>query len=283
MSLDGNEIINLPLLPDVQQQSDTRRMTLNRVGVTGVKFPLVVKCKDGRDVTVHAVFDMYASLFHTLRGVNMSRFTEVLMNWKDRALSPDTFKDMLTELKYKIQAQDVYVSAEFNYFISKLAPVSKKESLLSYNCKFIGRIFKKKYSLIMQVEVPVTSVCPCSKEMSKYGAHNQRGIITLQIKGPHLPWIEDIVKIIETTGSCEIYTLLKRPDEKFVTEKGYENPKFCEDIARDLALMIQQVPTVTWFRIRVLNFESIHDHQACAYIGRNKKGGKWYKNDRGFY
>ena len=298
-------------LPDVQAEIDRRGITINRVGVSGIAFPLSVKQRGGGSQTVHAIFDMYGSLFHTIKGTNMSRPAQILQSWSNKILSGANYKDFVKQLRFKLQAEDVYASASFNYFIKKLTPVTKLETLMSYGCRFIGSIYKYRYKFILEVKVPITSVCPCSKEMSLLknlsseelgvdsklipenlgaaigaGAHNQRGIVTVQVMtSPIQPglWIEDAVRIVEDSSSCELYPILKRPDEKYVTERGYKNPKFVEDIARDVTVKFQKLKTPRWVRVKVENYESIHAHQAVCYIERVYKGKRWHSSNRGFY
>ena len=283
------------VLPDVHKDKPKfQGITLNRVGVDNVMFPLLVRKKDGGEQLVEANFSLFSSLKGNLKGTNMSRFSDELNEkWSNKAITGLNFKELLHSLRTRIQSKDVYVSAEFNYPMTKIAPVSKKSGIMYYSCKFIGIIFKYKYVFITEVTVPVSSYCPCSKEMSLVdkingvgrGAHNQRGMVTIQVKtNPPQPgiWLEDLISVGEKSGSCEVYPILKRPDEKFVTEKGYGNPKFVEDMAREVIYWVRHYDNVVWARTRVRNYESIHPHNAVAYVEQTKKGNKWFKSDKGF-
>jgi len=265
---------------------------IDRVGVSGVDFLLTIKTADGKDVQVDATFDMFGSLLKDIKGIDMSRFSEVLMQWTDKPLSHLNFKEILVQLKKVVFSNDVYISSAFKYYMKKVAPVSKKEMMLAYHCRYIGVLTRLGYELVQEVKVPIMSVCPCSKELCTEdkekgigkGAHNQRGIVTIQMKSSdpntHL---EEIIKLAESSGSYEIFSLLKRPDEKFVTSESYDHPKFVEDIAREVAVKVKGLPHVKWFRIKVENMESIHNHSAVAYISREKRGSKYYPSNRGFY
>lgn len=271
-------------LPDTQALKDYRGVRINRVGVVNLKFPLDIVRQDKTTYKAEADFELFGSLFHRIRGTNMSRFISVLMEKIGASISPDNFYELLLSLKKSLKCEDVYISAQFNFPIIKKAPATGKESILYYNCKFIGKMKRRKYDFILQVQVPVTTVCPCSKAISKYGAHGQKGYITVQLKGSKVPWIEELVPIIEQCGSCEIYSLLKRPDEKFVTEKAHNNPKFGEDVARDVAVALQKMKNIDWFRIKVVNQESIHDHLVAVYVEKRRKRGrkKWETSEKKF-
>jgi len=222
-----------------------------------------------------------------------SRFARVLMQWHKRPLSGTNFKELLEEIKRKTNCGDVYISASFPYCVKKVAPISKEVSVLAYDCKFIGKLTNNKYDYFLQVKVPVNLTCPCSKELSLYdtksclgkGAHNQRAEITAQVKviTPPGPWFETLIKILESSGSCDLYTVLKREDEKFVTEWAYTHPKFVEDAAREAAVKLQKLKTIKWLRVKVQSFESIHQHSAFAYVSRVLKGKTWRKSDEKFY
>lgn len=276
-------------LPDVQQGSSNHSLFIDRVGVSGVDFPLTLRKKDGGEVVVDSVFNIFGSLVKDVKGTNMSRMPETLMEYTDKALSGPDFESLVKKIKQNLESSDAYVSAEFKYYLNKVSPVSKLKMSKAYKCKFVG-IFKSDYKFYQEVSIPITSLCPCSKELSLVdkkkgigkGAHNQKGIITLQVKClPNSIWLEDLIEIGESSGSCEIYPLLKREDEKYVTEKAYENPKFVEDIAREVAIKVMQLKGVTWFRAKVENFESIHDHSATCYIERTKMGLKWKPSYKG--
>jgi len=281
-------------LPDVQATPDTRGIEINRVGIEGVSYPLSIQRKDNGIIQILAKFNMFGSLSKTLKGTNMSRFVELLVEQGEHVpLSGSTFPEFLKMLSKKLGAQDVHVSAEFDYWINKEAPVSKKKCPMDYSCKFIGQIYREKINFVVEVNVPITTVCPCSKEMSLFdkerglgmGAHNQRGVITLQvITEPPSPgvWIEDLILLCESSGSAPLYSLLKRPDEKYVTEEAYNNPKFVEDVAREVAGRVHKIPGASWFKVRARNYESIHNHNATAYVCQVKKD-IWTPDNHAFY
>jgi len=266
-------------LPDVQQQL-IKSIPINRVGVKDIDFPMLVQVKGKGSVLTHAVVNIYSSLNYKTRGISMSRAPEVLMKYRYKAFSRTIVKRFLKELKRRMGAEEVYVELKFSYFANKKAPVSKKVSVMSYDCYFIGKLTNKSFRFLIGVTVPVASVCPCSKAISKYGAHNQRCLVTVTLESKKIVWFEDLIHLIEKQGSCDLYTVLKRPDEKFITESGYENAKFVEDIVRDVALKVQEIPGVNWFKVKVESFESIHNHQALAYVERVKKGKRWRKSVR---
>lgn len=278
-------------LKDIHRTSPTNEISINRVGISGLDFPLMLKRKDKGVERVSAVFDMYGSLLKERKGIDMSRFPETLMEWVNKPLSGDNFEELLRHLQVSVKADDVFITARFKYFLKKVSPVSKKEMLSSYNCRFSGLVVGSRYSFYQEVVVPATSLCPCSKELCLIdrekdigkGAHNQRSLITIQVKNTSDDvWLEDLIELAESSGSCRIYPLLKRPDEQFVTKQAYETPKFVEDIVRDAAYKTMQLNNCNWFRVKVENFESIHNHSAVAYIERSKKGGYWYRTGRGF-
>jgi GTP cyclohydrolase I len=278
---------------DVHAVQDRRGVAINRVGVSPVKFPLIVRTQSGKKQETLGVFELYGSLPKEVKGTNMSRFVEVLLENRKQPLSGDNFQQLLHQLKTKLgNSNDVYISASFNYFMTKLTPATKREHIVGYPCKFIGNLIHGQYYFTVQTTVDVAAYCPCSKEMCLVdkekdigrGAHAQRSTIELQVRtNPPQPglWIEDMVHMCETSGSAELYPLLKRPDEKFVTEQGYGNPKYVEDIARDVMLKVKALKEAQWARISVTNAESIHPHDVEAIVEMSKKGGRWFSTNRG--
>jgi GTP cyclohydrolase I len=216
-----------------------------------------------------ATFNMYVGLPHQFKGTHMSRFVEIL-NAHEREITVETFKVMLKEMVSKLEAQEGHVEMTFPYFIDKAAPVSGVRSLMDYEVTFIGEIVKGRQHFAMKVLVPVTSLCPCSKKISEYGAHNQRSHVTVTAHTGDFVWIEEIVDLVEKQASSELYGLLKRPDEKFVTERAYDNPKFVEDMVRDVAAVLNLDDRITRYVVESENFESIHNHSAYALIERDK-------------
>jgi len=199
----------------------------------------------------------------------MSRFLEILNNYHQESLI-DNLQPFLHDIKEKLKADTAYVDIKFTYFIKKTAPVSKIQSLLDYECTFSAKLGEN-FEFIIGVTVPVTTLCPCSKEISKYGAHNQRSHVTVKATYDQFIWLEELIEYVESSASCEIYPLLKRVDEKFVTEKAYENPVFVEDIVRDITLKLKKDKRINWFSIESENFESIHNHSAYAFVEQSRK------------
>ena len=257
-------------IPDVQNSKDTRRLAIDQVGIKSIRHPVKVSERSGGVQHTIANFNMYVRLPHHFKGTHMSRFVEIL-NAHEREISVETFKRMLGEMMLKLEAQSGHIEMNFPYFVNKAAPVSKVESLMDYDVTFIGDVDQGKECFTMKVLVPVTSLCPCSKKISDYGAHNQRSHVTVTARTSGFVWIEDIVDVVEKQASCELYGLLKRPDEKFVTERAYDNPKFVEDMVRDVAAVLNQDERVDWYVVESENFESIHNHSAYALIERDKK------------
>jgi len=272
-------------LPDVQNSKDLRNLPINRVGVDNVPFLIQIKTKKGDFLKLHSNVSLFSSLNHDMRGTNMSRYLEVLYDWKD-SLSGDNINDLLNKLKDKLKSDDVYVKTSFKYPIEVKSPISKKVGYNFFDCDFVGLLKNNEYKFLVSVEGIVTTYCPCSKEMSLvdlekgcgWGAHAQRSHVRIMtLTNPPQPgmWIEDITAIINESGSSNVYPLLKRPDEKYVTEQGYKNAKFVEDVARDASLLLQKVINLKWFSVKVSSQESIHQHNAVCYIIREKVDNEW--------
>jgi GTP cyclohydrolase I len=260
---------SVPAIADVQSSADTRQLAIDRVGIKGIRHPVKVKDKSvGVQHTV-ATFNMYVHLPHNFKGTHMSRFVEIL-NEHEREISVESFESILTEMVTRLEAQSGYLEMNFPYFVNKTAPVSGVQSLLDYDVTLIGETVNGKPHFMMKVLVPVTSLCPCSKKISDRGAHNQRSHVTLTLRTNSFVWIEDAVRIAEEQASCELYGLLKRPDEKFVTEHAFDNPKFVEDMVRDVAAVLDADERIDAYVVESENFESIHNHSAYALIERDK-------------
>jgi GTP cyclohydrolase IB len=257
-------------MPDVQASSDLRNIAIDRVGVKDVTYPLRLRTKDGSEQTTVASINMYVALPHTQKGTHMSRFLEVLNDHTGEPITPDRIPVVTRAICDRLNAHTAHFEANFTYFIKKTAPVSGQTGLMDYKVTFECTANHVE-DMILGVSAPATSLCPCSKEISIYGAHNQRCHIGAKVRMKGMLWIEDLVQILENAASHPVYAVLKRPDEKFVTEKAYENPKFVEDIVRDLALALEKEPRVTWFSIDSENFESIHNHNAYAQLTRDKR------------
>jgi GTP cyclohydrolase I len=256
-------------IADVQNYPDARQIAIDKVGIKAIRHPIRVLDKSGGVQHTVASFNMYVYLPHHFKGTHMSRFIEIL-NGYEREISVESFEHMLRQMVSRLEAQSGHVEMNFPYFVNKKAPVSGVESLMDYDVTFIGEIRDGKYLQTMKVVVPVTSLCPCSKKISEYGAHNQRSHITITAHTNAFVWIEDIIRIAEENASSELYGLLKRPDEKFVTERAYDNPKFVEDSVRDVAAALNRDERILAYVVESENFESIHNHSAYALIERVK-------------
>jgi GTP cyclohydrolase I len=254
---------------DIQNQRDHRRIEINKVGVKNIRYPVTVLDKaKGVQHTVASV-NMYVDLPHRFKGTHMSRFVEILNKHKGDIAIKNLSK-ILMEMKSKLKAKTAHLEVEFPYFIEKEAPVTKARSLMEYICRFCGSSNENE-DFYVGITVPITTVCPCSKEISQFGAHNQRSVVTVNLRFKKFIWIEDIIQLVEDCASCDLYSILKRPDEKFVTEKAYENPMFVEDVVREVAKKLKKDANITWFTVESENFESIHNHSAYAYVERNRE------------
>jgi GTP cyclohydrolase I len=253
---------------DVQGRADTRRIAIDRVGIRNIRHPIKLRDRSGVQQQSVASFEMYVDLPHDLKGTHMSRFVELLHGIDE--LSVERFGLLLAQMTERLEAERGFITVRFPLFVTKRAPVSGVTSLMDYEVTLIGERALKHNRISLQVVVPVTSLCPCSKKISERGAHNQRSHITLTAEVREPVWIEDLIDIAEQEASCELYGILKRPDEKFVTEKAYDNPKFVEDLVRDLALRLQNDPRIEQFVVEAENFESIHNHSAYARIERRR-------------
>jgi GTP cyclohydrolase I len=258
---------------DVQKSRDTRNIPINKVGVKDISYPIVVMDKQRKLQHTVARVNMYVDLPHHFKGTHMSRFIEIFDSYREN-IGLNNMETILGKMKEKLEADTAHLEIEFPYFIEKKAPVSRAASLMEYTCEFIGSLTTQ-LDFVLGIKIPVTSLCPCSKELSRYGAHNQRSIVTLKVRYRDFVWIEDLVELIETCGSSPVYSLLKRADEKFVTEHAYENPRFVEDIVREATLKLSEIDNITWFSVEVENFESIHKHSAYAAIERDKLSGNF--------
>jgi GTP cyclohydrolase I len=252
-------------MADVQGSHDTRQIAINQVGIKAIRHPVKVLDKSSGVQHTIAVFNMYVGLPHNFKGTHMSRFVEIL-NSHEREISVENFPAMLRDMVEKLEAETGRIEMNFPYFINKAAPVSGVQSLMDYDVTLIGDISHGQIESTIKVVVPVTSLCPCSKKISERGAHNQRSHITVTVRINNHLWIEEIVQLVESEASCELYGLLKRPDEKFVTERAYDNPKFVEDAVRDVAARLNSEPRVDAYVVESENFESIHNHSAYALI-----------------
>ena len=262
-------------MKDVQNQVDSRGIEIQKVGVKNVEIPLKIQRKDDEDKIIYAVATAGVTLPAHYKGTHMSRFVEVLDEWRIKKTLGVDIKGCVENIVKRLDAKCGYLKFDFKYFIEKASPVTNISAPMCYDCSFEGILNNyneedEEYKFYLSVRVPVTTLCPCSKEISNYGAHNQRAIVSVKVTYPedeHI-WLEDLISKIEKCASSELYSLLKREDEKFVTEKAYENPRFVEDVVREVYLALKSFSTeksFSWFSVEAENFESIHSHNAYAY------------------
>ncbi len=255
---------------DVQNQPDDRNIPIDKVGVKNIRYPITVLDRmNGTQQTVASI-NMYVNLPHHYKGTHMSRFVELLSEHSNN-INLRNLPDILEEMKERLEAQSAHIEMEFPYFLNKSAPVSGAQGLMEYNISFRGSLNGSGMDLVVEVGVPVTTLCPCSKEISESGAHNQRGMVRLAVRFKRFIWIEDLIRLVEESASSEVYSVLKREDEKQVTERAYDNPMFVEDVVREVAVKLRDDPNIVWFAVDSENFESIHNHSAYAYIERDKR------------
>lgn len=251
-------------MPDLQQSPDERRIAIDKVGVKDIRYPIVVQDKyRERQYTVARV-NMYVDLPAHFKGTHMSRFIEVL-NLYHGEISVENIETILTEMKKRLGADRAHLELDFPYFIEKRAPVSGARGLLEYQCRMVGTLADQ-FDFMLEARVPVTSLCPCSKEISERGAHNQRSLVTVRVRYSEHIWLEDLIAWVEECASCEVFALLKREDEKAVTERAYDNPMFVEDMVRAVTEKLAAQKRIRWFSIQCENFESIHNHSAYAMV-----------------
>lgn len=259
-------------LVDVQSHADDRRVPIDRVGVSNLRYPIVVLDRANRRQQTVARVTMSVSLPHHFKGTHMSRFVEVLNEHRGE-ITMFTLPAILGQLRSRLHAESARVEVRFPYFLERAAPVSGARAQMGYDCSFVGESGGVGDDFVLGVRVPVTSLCPCSKAISDYGAHNQRGHVTVEVRGvrdegegPTLIWIEELVEVAERSASAPVFALLKREDERFVTMQAFDNPAFVEDVVRNAALALRGDGRVAWFRVRAENQESIHDHDAFAQV-----------------
>ena len=251
-------------LADVQANPDARQVPIAKVGVKNIRFPIAVQ--DRRKTAQHTVgtIDMSVDLPHHFKGTHMSRFMEILHS-HDSEMSVEALPAILQTMRERLNAETAHMRISFPYFMTKHAPVTGSAGLLSYDCAFDACAGAEE-DFVLTVEVPVTTLCPCSREISARGAHNQRSLVTVQARFDGELWIEELVSAVDASASCELYPILKRADEKWVTEHAYDHPRFVEDLVREVTLRLRSMQQVTWFNVHVVNFESIHEHDAYAQV-----------------
>lgn len=260
------------MMHDIQNHADTREIAIDKVGVCNLRYPIVVLDRSRERQATTAAISMSVNLPQHFKGTHMSRFIEVLNRHRGE-VTMRTLPQILEELKTTLQAQSAHIEVAFPYFLEQSAPVSGAQALMDYQCQFTAEANGKTSTFTLSVVVPVTSLCPCSKAIADYGAHNQRGEVTIDVRTrtnvdgtAAMIWIEELIQVAESSASCPVYALLKRPDERHVTMQAYDNPVFVEDIVRNVAVTLQADERVRWFRVRALNHESIHNHDAFAEI-----------------
>ena len=256
-------------LPDVQASRDERNIVIQKVGIKAVRHPVQIKTKAGSQASV-AMIDMTVKLPADVKGTHMSRFLEVLQS-QHTPLEFDSIRTLMSNMLERLEATEGHIDMKMPLFINKVAPVSGVESLLDYDLHIKAAFENGELRYTLQVQVPVTSLCPCSKKISEYGAHNQRSHIVIAAEITENMDAEDLIKIAEQAASCELWGLLKRPDEKYVTEKAYDNPKFVEDLVRDIAVALDHLDKVVAYEVSSENFESIHNHSAYAWLAKDKR------------
>jgi GTP cyclohydrolase I len=254
-----------PTLLDKQSEPDHRNLGIDKVGVRGLRFPICIRDKAHDTQNTVATLGLYVDLPKEFKGTHMSRFIEVL-NAHGRIVHVENIPDILRAMQSRLHARTAHIDIEFPFFLTKLAPVTGQAGVVDYTARFEATANGKEIDFVLTVIVGVTTLCPCSKAISRHGAHNQRGIVTVSVRSHDTFWIEDLIAIVERSGSSELYSLLKRPDEKAVTERAYENPVFVEDLVRNVAVQLNALPDVYWYRVEAENQESIHNHNAYAKI-----------------
>ena len=256
-------------MEDVQSSLDNRQIPINRVGIKDISHPIIIRNRDGSESSSIATFSMSVNLPHDQKGTHMSRFVQ-LLNEKETVISAKNFHRLLNGMVQQLEAENGYIEMQFPYFVQKTAPVSGVKSLMDYQVNLVGQIEHGHLDSTMEVTVPVKSLCPCSNQISEYGAHNQRSHITVGVNCSSKIWLNELIKLIESQASAELFAILKRPDEKYITEQAYNNPKFVEDVVRDVANELDLNDKIARYYVHAENFESIHNHSAFAVIEHDK-------------
>ena len=264
-------------MKDIQNQRDHRKISIDRVGVRNLRYPITVFDKAHKEQPTVAEITLSIGLPHEYRGTHMSRFIEILNEYR-WGIHVASVQEILLKMRERLPAHSAHLAINFPYFLEKTSPVSRERSLMGYQCRLIASLQNSNdVDLQVGVEVPVMTLCPCSKEISRYGAHNQRCIVDILVRFERLVWIEELIEIAESSGSSQVYSLLKREDEKFLTEHAYENPAFVEDVVRDVAVKMEKDSRITWFSVKAESMESIHNHNAFAWISRKREGDRWVR------
>jgi len=260
-------VYNAAAMRDIASEGDDRGIQIDRVGIRQLHLPIMIHEQGGRLAHILGVLDAGVQLPHSERGTHMSRFLQILLQWSKKAVSTVQMEQMVREIAAAFDAPAAQVELAFRYFLDKCAPATGEPCQMDYECRFRAELAREAYTFTLGVTVPVLTVCPCSLEISDQGAHSQRASLTVNLRTrPGLIiWLEDLIPLLEKQGSCEVYPVLKRADEKFVTEAAFANPKFVEDVVRDTVLALRALDGVTWFTVECESFESIHNHVAYAY------------------
>jgi GTP cyclohydrolase I len=261
------------MLHDVQSERDDREIPIEKVGVSNLTYPITVLDRADEKQQTVATIELSVTLPHTEKGTHMSRFIEVLEEHRGE-LTVRTIPDVLGEIRKRLEAESAHIEIHFPYFLERRAPVSGIPALMDYQCSFAGQITGESIDFVLGVNVPVTSLCPCSKTISDYGAHNQRGYLNIQTRSDEIIWIEELIDVAQASASAPVYALLKRDDERHLTMQAYDNPVFVEDMVRNVAVKLRDDERISWFRVRADNHESIHNHNAFAQV-------TWSKEDQG--
>ncbi len=262
---EAQERLNTEPLHDLQSEPDHRALKIDKVGIRGLQMPITVRNRHQEDSPTVGTFDAFVDLPADVKGTHMSRFVEILQS-RSEPFSVENLGSILEAIRNRLEAHSAYLSLEFPYFLQKEAPVTKQPSPMNYQVRLHAQLTPQGSQLTQEISVPVKTLCPCSKSISKYGAHNQRGIVTVKVRSAETIWPEELINIVEKSGSSELYALLKRPDEKFVTEKAYENPVFVEDLVRNVVTKLKSDQRIEWYEVEAENQESIHNHNAYAQI-----------------
>lgn len=250
-------------LADVQSRRDPRQVTIDKVGVTNIRYPIVVLDRAHERQHTIATVNMYVDLPHHFKGTHLSRFLEVLNEYEE--ITVYNIPTMLQHLRDRLNAENAHLEIEFPYFLQKAAPVTQVLGMMEYTCGYRAMVDGVK-DFVLSLKVPVATVCPCSKEISARGAHNQRGLVILEVRTKALVWFEELIDTVERSASSALYPILKRPDEKWVTEHGYDHPQFVEDVLREIAVALRRDERITWYRVSVETYESLHTYNAYACI-----------------
>ncbi len=251
-------------MKDIQNQLDNRKIVIDKVGIKDVKYPITVLDRANGFQNTIASVNMYVELPHQFRGTHMSRFIAILNEHRGE-ITMRNIGTILDDMMKRLDAEAAHLEIEFPYFIEKTAPISKEKSLLCYTCRFLASMNDIE-DFILEVQVPVITLCPCSKEISDYGAHNQRSLVVLQVRFKEFLWIEDLISLIESCASGEIFALLEPEDEKYIIEHTYNNPRFVEDVVREIVIKLEKDTNIIWYYVSSENFESIHNHSAYALV-----------------